>query len=255
MFFFLSKTLALLATPHYLAAVLVLAALLLRLGRRAPRLRRALVVVAVLELWLLSTGVVANLLLLPLETRVSRPEKLTEDPGAIVMLTGVTDNHRLGTAFDFTEGADRFIEALRLAHRYPRAMLLISGGSSEIVDKRYREADALGGLARELGVPARRLLLERDARNTHENAVFSDRVLREAGVKGPVLLVTSALHMPRALGCFAKVGRKVTPWPVDYLRTGWWGSAWLPKPSSLGKSDAAIHEVLGWLSYRLSGYL
>lgn len=256
MFFLLSKTVGELIVPHILAVVLLGAALLLRLLRRAPRLRRVLVITTVLELWVLGTGVVANLLLYPLETRYQRPESPPETPAAIVMLTGTTDDGRVGgPGFDFTESADRFIEAVRLAHAYPKALLLISGGSSELRDTSYREGAALGGLALQLGVPARQLMVDREARNTRENALFSDKLLRQAGVTGPVLLVTSALHMPRSVGCFAKIGRQVVPWPVDYQRSGWGGSAWLPKPGSLNRSDAAIHEYLGWLSYKISGYL
>ena len=144
---------------------------------------------------------------------------------------------------------------MRLAHQYPGALLIISGGSSEIVDTAYREGVFLGLLAKELGVPGRRLLVDRDARNTRENAVFSDKLLRQAGVKGPVLLVTSAMHMPRSVGCFKKIGREVVPWPVDYLRSGWWGTAWLPKPWSLSKSAHALHEYVGLLLYKIAGYI
>ncbi len=254
MFFLASKTIGVLITPHYLAVVLLGLALILYLLHRAPRLRRWLVIVTVLELWILGTGVVSNLLLYPLESRYRRPERL-EPPAAIVVLTGMTDNSRKAPVTEFTEGADRFIEGVRLAYQYPRARLLISGGSSEISDTAYREAVFLGLRAQELGVPSSRLLIDREARNTRENAVYTDRMLRAAGVHGEVLLVTSAMHMPRAMGCFKKVGRAVVPWPVDYQRSGWWGTAWLPKPWSLGKSDQALHEYVGLLFYKLAGYI
>lgn len=258
MFFALSKTVGILATPHYLALLLLGLALLLRLLGKAPRLRRWLVIVTVLELWLLSTGVVANLLLYPLESAHHRPSRAPAKPAAIVMLTGTTDPSRQGGGaggIDFSEHGDRFVEAVRLAHRHPEALLVIAGGSSAVLDTSYREAPALGKLARELGVPEKQLRIEARSRNTRENAVEVDRLLRRAGIRGPVLLVTSAIHMPRAVGCFEKVGRRVVPWPVDYLRTGWWGSAWLPKPHSLSRSDEALHEYLGWVFYKLLGYL
>ncbi len=257
MFFILSKTIGLLETPHYLALLAILIGLALRLARRLPRLRRGLFIFAVAVLWVFSTGAVATLLLAPLETRYARPDQLAKPPAAIVMLTGLTDHMRMGPryGYELTEASDRFVEAVRLARKYPEARLLITGGSSELVDTRYREARTLGWLARELGVPERQLLIEDQARNTRENATFSVRMLRDKGITGPVLLVTSAYHMPRSVGCFRKAGLEAIPWPVDYLRSGYGPGAWIPKPGSLGRSAVALHEYFGWLSYKISGYL
>jgi uncharacterized SAM-binding protein YcdF (DUF218 family) len=255
MFFTLSKTLGLLAQPIHAALFLLSLAVLLRLLRRAPILRRWLVLLAAAEIWIFSTGVVANTLLYPLETRHTRPAHLDHPPGAIVMLSGLTDPKRRGSDFDLTEAADRFVEAVRLAHKYPRTPLLISGGSSSLLPDAYNEARALGRLAQDLGVPARRLLIDLDSRNTRENAVESARLLREARVKGLVLLVTSAFHMPRAVACFDKVGLKVVPWPVDYLRTANEIGAFIPGASFLQSSTTALREYLGWLSYWLAEYV
>lgn len=256
MFFLLSKTLGALAYPMNLALVLLGLALLLRLLKKGQRARRWLVVVAIVELWVLSTGVVANLLLHPLETRYSRPEQPREPPAAIVVLTGMTNPYRLGPGYyELSAAADRLVEALRLAKLHPRSLVVVSGGSSSVFDTTYREADILSRLAGELGLPPNRLLVDRDSRNTRENAVSSARLLAQARAHGPVLLVTSASHMPRSVACFAKAGVKVVPWPVDYYRTQNTLGAWLPCPSSLVRSTSALHEYLGWLSYRISGYV
>jgi uncharacterized SAM-binding protein YcdF (DUF218 family) len=258
MFFALSKTLGdWLSTPHYLALSLLALALLLRLLKRGPRLRRALVGTSVVYLWLMATGAFANLLLYPLETRYARPAALARPPTAIVMLTGATDGMRTGPGVELTEASDRFVEAVRLAHAHPGARLIVSGGSSDLIGpKRYRESEALGALAAELGVASRRIVVDRRSRNTRENAVESARLLREQKLeRGPVLLVTSALHMPRAVGCFRKVGLEVVPWPTDYWRTRTGLGAFIPKPGTLSKSDGALHEYVGWLSYKLAGYL
>jgi uncharacterized SAM-binding protein YcdF (DUF218 family) len=252
MFFLLSKTAGYLAEPHALALTLLALALALRLLKRAPRLRRGLVISGVAYLWLMATGGVANLLLYPLETRYARPAVL-RDPAAIVVLTGMTDHSRKSPSYELTEAADRFVEALRLAYAHPRALLVISGGSAEILDDRYREADVLAQLARGLGISEARLRVDRLSRNTRENAVESARLLR--GVRGPVVLVTSAYHMPRSVACFTKVGQPVVPWPADFLRTGSGLGAWLPRPFTLVRSSAALHEYIGWLSYVLAGYV
>jgi uncharacterized SAM-binding protein YcdF (DUF218 family) len=258
MFFALSKVAGeVLVTPYYLALVALALALTLRLARRGSRLRRALAWGALAWVWLTATGVIANALLYPLESRHPRPARAPASPAAIVMLSGTTDDKRVGVGgVELTESADRFVEAVRLAHAHPRALLVLSGGSSVLVgDRGYREAEALAGLARELGVARERILVDRESRNTRENAVEVARLLSARKLSGPLLLVTSALHMPRSLGCFAKVGLDPVPWPTDYQRTRNGPGAFLPKPGSLGKSTAALHEYLGWLAYRAAGYL
>ena len=99
-----------------------------------------------------------------------------------------------------------------------------------------------------------RLLIERKARNTWENAVYTKALV------GPKpgerwLLVTSGWHMPRAIGAFRKVGFEVEPWPVDY-RTAGPEDAWrlFSAPSEgLRRLEAVVHEWIGLAVYRVLG--
>lgn len=258
LFFVLSKTVGALATPVIQAILLVTAGFILRLFRRAPRLRRSLIAVGLLWPLLLATGPVSTLLVRPLESAYHHPERSSVPPQAIVMLTGMLDWRRVqgGGYYEFAEAGDRFVEAVRLAHRYPRALLVLSGGSSALTpDGRPGEAAVLARLARDLGIDGRRIIVDAQSRNTYENAVRSARLLKQAGVKRDVWLVTSALHMSRAVGCFRRVGVKVTPWPVDYQGIGFAPRSWMPSPGRLAASDLALHEYLGWLSYWFAGYV
>jgi uncharacterized SAM-binding protein YcdF (DUF218 family) len=255
MFFVLSKTLGRLVEPTNFALALFGLAFVLRAVRRAPRLRRACGVAGAAALVLFSLGAVASALLYPLERAYERPKRLTRPPAAIVVLGGMLELDAPGESyFELTEAADRLVEGVRLARRYPRALLVLSGGSSNLILEQRRGAEVLGRLARELGTPADRLRLDLEARNTRENALYSLELLRE--VEGPVLLVTSASHMLRSVACFAKAGRKVVPWPVDYRRERVGRVAsWIPKPSALRKSTAALREYFGLLAYRVAGYI
>lgn len=255
MFFFLSKTVGQLAQPVPLGLLALLGAWLLRRSQRARWLRRLCLALAFTTLGLFSSGAVANLLLYPLERAYSRPPALVTAPGAIVLLGGVTDPEAtLHDAYELTAAGDRFVEALRLAHRFPQAVLVISGGAGTLSGRGPREAAVLGPLARELGVTGPRLRLEPEARNTRENALYSLRLLRD--VRGPILLVTSAFHMPRARACFAKLGRAVTPWPVDHQRIKLTRvGQWLPRTLALERSTMALREYAGLVAYRLAGYL
>ena len=175
-------------------------------------------------------------------------------PGAIIVLGGFTRHPRDSPNFyELTESADRFVEGVRLAHNNPGARLVISSGSSAMVYTFYKEGNVLGSLALDMGLPARQVVVDAESRNTYENALYSRRLLKK--VKGPRVLVTSAAHMPRAVACFRKAGVEVVPWPVDYLRTGSGPGSWLPKPATLERSNAALHEYAGWLYYWLVGYV
>jgi uncharacterized SAM-binding protein YcdF (DUF218 family) len=256
MFFYLSKTLGRLADPLHLSLLLLALAVLFRLIKRLPRLRRWLTYAAVVILVVFSTGAVATLLLHPLETRHPRPAKLPQKPGAIVMLAGVLSFDRKGESYyELTESSDRFVEAVRLARRFPRALLVLSGGTGSLTETEKRESPILERLARELGIKASRIRVEERSRNTHENAIESKRLLARAKVKGPVILITSAFHMPRSVACFDKVGLKVAPWPVDYMRSGVHPGTWIPRPWSLARSRLAIKEYLGFVAYWIAGYI
>jgi len=258
MFFMLSKVMGPLTDPWWIGLGLLAFAGILRLAHSLPRLRLGALILGVLVLWGFSTGIVANLLFGPREKRFTRPAKLDEAPAAIVVLSGLTDDRRDSQlSYELTEAADRFVEAVRLARRYPEARLLLSGGPGEIRPpiKHKPEAQLLGELAADLGIPPSRLLLDITSRNTHENAVQTQGMLAKAKLKGPVLLVTSAVHMRRALAAMNKAGLKPIPWPVDYQRSdgGYW--AWLPIPASMERSRMAIHEYVGWLAYSLARYI
>jgi uncharacterized SAM-binding protein YcdF (DUF218 family) len=123
---------------------------------------------------------------------------------------------------------DRTREAIRLARLFPRAKLVVTGAS----EQDYALARAAIG---------NRLVVEPNARNTYENAVFTKRMVHPAPSER-WLLVTSASHMPRAVGSFRGTGFAVEPWPVRDL-----------PHSNRGRFDILRHEWLGLLAYRLMG--
>jgi uncharacterized SAM-binding protein YcdF (DUF218 family) len=252
MFFFLSKTVGQLADPASLALLLAAIYAVLRVAKRMPRLRAWSGRIAVALLLIFSNGAVASLLVAPLES-AHRRGALPGDPGAIVMLAGILDDQRDGASFyELTDHADRLVETLRLARRFPRARIVLSGGIGVLDQSRPREAEILARLLRDLGIPRSRMLIEGRSRNTHENAVEATRLLR--GTRR-VVLVTSAYHMPRAVACFERAGLRVTPWPVDYLKTGYGPGAWFPRPWSLDRSRIALREYIGWVAYSVAGYV
>jgi uncharacterized SAM-binding protein YcdF (DUF218 family) len=117
------------------------------------------------------------------------------------------------------------------------------------------EADEMAGLLVEWGVPREAILLEEKARTTSENAAESARLLRARGVKR-VLLVTSSIHMRRALASFRAEGLEAIPSACDALAAGPPSTgplAWLPAPEALARTHRALKELLGLLYYRATG--
>lgn len=115
----------------------------------------------------------------------------------------------------------------------------------------------MGQLLEEWDIPSAAIQIESGSINTHENAIRSYQILAPRGIRR-ILLVTSALHMPRAAGTFRKAGFEIIAVPADF-RTGW-GEAtflekWLPSANNVGASDAALHEWLGIAIYRLRGWM
>src|SRR4030067_3176381 len=121
------------------------------------------------------------------------------------------------------------VEAALLAQLYPEAKIVFSGGDAGILHRPGNEAEGAEPLLTALGVAHDRLILEAKSRDTYENAAFLKEELTRLGELGPGerwLLITSAYHMPRAMGAFRAAGFDVEPWPVDYRTRG---AACLPR--------------------------
>lgn len=251
MFFTISKILTPFSYPLPLALLALLVAWLLR-DRRAGR---ALFWITLAVLYALSTRPVADLLLLPLERPfegIARPAQAD----AIVVLGGFS-SLRLSTPerLELHGNADRFVEGVVLARELPGAVLIFSGGSGDLLYQEASEAPLAKAYATRLGIPEPRMRAEDTSRNTHENAVESARIVREEGLD-TVVLITSAMHMKRALACFHHVGLDPIPYPVDFLNNFPHYSILSLAPSAGNLSDAtvALKEYVGLLMYRLKGY-
>jgi uncharacterized SAM-binding protein YcdF (DUF218 family) len=151
-----------------------------------------------------------------------------------------------------TDSAERLFSFVALARRYPEARLVFTGGSASVVDTVDREADVARTVFQGLGLDTGRVLFERESRNTYENAVLTKRLIDPKPGERWVL-VTSAYHMPRAIGCFRAQGWPVIPYPVDY-GTSPGGDA--PSFSLLEGLDGvhwALREWIGLAFYYLAG--
>ncbi len=258
MFFLLSKLLWAVTAPVSVLLVLACAGTLAAGSLSAGKARAGRRVALAATVALLACGVLplGLLILRPLEDRFPQVPADFPAPTGFVVLGGSTDE-----ALDAARGqvtvstsADRVTEAVVMARRYPQARVVFSGGSGALVPTGLTEAEETRRLWIAMGIAPERITIENRSRNTDENARFTTALVRPQ--PGDTwLLVTSAFHVPRAVGLFRASGFPVVPYPVDYRTAGtgadWWPSADLS--TGLQRLDFAVHEWVGLVSYWIAG--
>lgn len=215
-------------------------------------------------LWLASLGIggtliagilpIANIMIRPLEERFPKYQEDGRPIDGIIVLSGAVDLEKSldRDEFSLNGAAERFVHFLEMSRRHPEALLVYTGGS--LGDPSRSEAQLAAEQMERLGLSTERLLIETASRTTWDNA-RNTKALLGARAQGRWVLITSAWHMPRAMGCFQKVGLAVIPYPVDYQTRGPIDSL---RPFTivghgLQRLDIAVKEWLGLFGYRISG--
>jgi uncharacterized SAM-binding protein YcdF (DUF218 family) len=218
------------------------------------RLGRLLVCVAALA----TTGValypVGQIALRPIEDRFAPLVSLPARVDGILVLGGVIDYYVIGKrgvpSSLLAAGSPRLDAFVELARRYPMARHVFTGGSIELIDGKDSEADVVRRIFARIGLDTTRIIFEDKSRNTYENARLSLEMIKPEPEE-TWLLITSARHMPRAVGTFRKAGwTNIVPYPIDFAT-----DPNLPFESAfrlghnLNYLSEAIREYLGLLYY------
>lgn len=198
---------------------------------------------------------VGTWLLQVLEYRFPQPT-LPSHVDGIIVLGGEIDA-KVSLAHDqpvIGEGAARLLGFAELARRYPDAKLVFTGGSGELLDQKHTEAAAMPLALQAVGLDPKRVIFESRSRNTYENALFTKELVKPQPGETWVM-ITSAFHVPRAVGCFREVGFPVIPYPVDYrTQLSPWDDFSVSYDRGYGSLGAPFKEYVGLLVYRLMGY-
>lgn len=266
MFLYLSKFLPLFLYPAGLTCLLLILALILR---RHPRWQTGLIAAALVVLWLGGNRLTTMAVVRTLEWRhVPPPDAGIPHADAIVVLGGGTRSpeYPRPTA-EVGEAGDRVLYAGYLYQHGAAPLIIVSGAALPWNGQdRPSEAEAMVDLLMLTGVPRDAIVLEPRARNTYENAIESLKILDELGIDN-VILVTSALHMPRAYAIFAQLPLSVIPAPTDYAfsQADWelYSQPQLstqllnlvPNADNLEVMTRALKEYIGIVVYRLRGWL
>jgi uncharacterized SAM-binding protein YcdF (DUF218 family) len=255
MCFELSKIFGFFTVPSNLLFLIAAAGIVLMFTRFA-RCGRRLALTGIVLLALAGFSPLGNALMLPLEQRFPPWDGSRGAPDGIVVLGGAIGpamSDARGEA-SLNESAERMTVVAELARRYPNARIVFSGGDGSLLGNSSAEAKYALPLFESFGISRQRVELEAKSRNTAENATFS-KALAQPKPGERWVLVTSAHHMPRSVGCFRRAGFAVEAYPVDWRTRG---ATDLLAPfgglaAGLARTDVAMREWVGLLAYWFSG--
>lgn len=264
MFIFLSKLIPLLIYPLGLSCLLLILAMVWLW--KTPRRSLFAIAAVLLILFCSSNPLIAATLVKTLEWRYL-PLDPVPSAEAIVVLGGSTRPQSPPRPWvEVQEAGDRILYGVKLYQDGLAPLIVFSGGRIHWKDAAERsEAEDMTEIAQLMGVPERNILREDESLNTYQNAVNTAQILRQRQIN-TILLVTSAIHMPRSVAIFKKQGFDVIPAPTDY-----WVSAEslaamrgmslgtfinvLPDTEALDFFTRALKEYIGLAIYRLRGWL
>jgi len=187
------------------------------LWKKSYKKARQLLVGTLLSMLIIAIIPIGSMLLHPLESQFETNPKLPTVIDGVIVLSGAigAEHSRAWDQVEVGSAADRLIMFMKLAREYPSAQLIFSGGSGSLFNQKDKDADIAKRFFREQGLDISRIVFERESRNTFESALFSYRII-EPNIDENWILITTAWHMPRAVGSFCKIGWPVIPYPVDH---------------------------------------
>jgi len=252
MFFILSKTISYLLMPATLIGLAWLAFFIFRKWRY----RKYLAILGFALFIIFTNDFLANSFLKAWQTEPANLETIKSQRYTYgVLLTGMTNT--LKEPKDrvyFNQNADRLLQAIMLHQQGIIDTLYISGGGATALRKDLQEARVLSSYLESIQFPMEKIIIEDQSRNTVESARFATDFI---GNQQQILLITSASHMPRAMGCFEKEGFKVQSYPTVYHTNDEMisPSMFLPSHDALMKWHILFKEWMGYGAYWVAGYL
>ncbi|WP_254561752.1 YdcF family protein [Dyadobacter diqingensis] len=256
MFYFLSKTIDFLLMPLSISMILILYALAAKKARR----KKTAIITSFSILFLISNTYLINKAFNWWEYKPVNLKEVSKTYDVGVLLTGglinmsEADSDHPGLGIH----ADRFLQAYLLYKNGKIGKIIITGASPKIqTDYGNGEAQQAAKLLIQWGVNPQDIILEQKAKNTRENALYTAKILNQQFPGKHYLLITSAFHMRRAVGCFEKAGIKTDQFPADFYGNGYPNKIKdfiIPDPEVLGYSQLLFREWVGIIVYKIMGY-
>jgi len=238
----------------------VMALLIWALITHSPKKKNCIIIGTIVLLYFISNNFIVNKMAYWYETPVKSVNMVDSSYDIGVLLTGglaFAPNYKEAIP-SMGDRSDRVLQTFHLYQSGKIKKIIITGTDQPfLLENGTGEAQLAKTLLTSWGVPEQDIHLELKARNTRENALFTTEIIRNEYPGTNVLLITSAFHMRRALGCFEKAGTQATPFRADYQGTGYplkLREKLVPNPAALSLTHTLWHEWIGLLVYKLMGY-
>ncbi len=157
----------------------------------------------------------------------------------------------------FNPASDRFIETALLYKKGNIGKIIVAAGNGYVVKHNFQEASFVKDRLVELGIRQEDIFTDGVSRNTYENALNSKKICDSLHLKGPFLLISSAMHLPRAENLFIKQKLDIRSYPCDFMTRGiannFWEDYLLPSSLTLNNWDIFIKELFGLVIYKIMG--
>ena len=275
---FLSKLLPIFIYPLGLSSLLIAIALVSLLWRakrsrnpsnvskaiglfKSNRFAAIMLSIALVILFLSSNDLFSKALVRSLEWQYLPTGEIPQAEAIVVLGGGTRPRIAPRPWYEVNEAGDRILYGAWLYKNGKAPYLIVTGGRAEWFGEGGNpESEDMAAIAEMLGVPSNVIIQESQSFNTRDNAVNTRQILQKKGIN-KILLVTSALHMPRSLEIFRKLGLETIPAPTDFLavqneNSKGWSVLFdlLPNVDALKNTTNVIKEYIGLLVYQLVGW-
>lgn len=253
MFFIFSKILAFLFTP----IVWILGLFIFSFFTKSEKRKKRALLSSLFMLIFFTNTAIYNCFMYLWEVPATKDADIHETYDAGIVLGGVLSYDPTMDKVQFLQASDRLMHAIDLYQKGVLKKIVFVGGSGSLIHPEFQEAVHVRKYLVTLGIPDSNIIIEYDSKNTHENAMNIKPILDKKIPKGKFILITSAFHMRRSLGCFKVAGIDVTPYSTDRMSGPWrWDLDFLivPRTSVMESWDILLHEWLGVVMYKFAGY-
>ncbi len=250
MFFFLSKILAVVITPITL--------ILLPFFWAMYKHSKKWLWISMVVLFIFGNSLIANYTMMWWERPMVPLNQLEKNYDIGIILTGVTHNHfPVNDRVHFTRGADRVLHPVQLYKEGYIKKILVTGGSGALMPGELREAEEIKRVLMLAEIPEADIIVEKESRNTYENAQFTAKIINRDFKEARLLLITSAFHMRRSEACFENAGLDFDIFPAHFL--GFTPDPGLnliyPDERNMYLWSILFREWLGLVAYKITGYI
>lgn len=253
MFFILSKILDFLITP----LVWALGLLLYSLFSKIPKRKKIALITSLSILLFFSNSFILDEFMRLWEVKTISKESITKPYDYGIVMGGMITFDSKFDRVNFVRSVDRVMQAVELYKLGKIKKILITSGTGSLKEPDMKEAVIIKNYLVKIGFPAHDIISESASRNTYENAIYTIKLIGK-DPKKKYLIITSATHMHRSLGCFAKAGLLADPYVANRYagpRKFYFDHLFLPKTQTLDEWNVLIHEWIGYIMYKLNGYL